>query len=270
MSALGVVEHLRNLAADPQNRATIVKDQGCLAGLVLFLDNEDVNVVVTALEALKFLSEFHPNRSKMRDEIGMVISLKSIVNKEGYNAKARQLAKEVYKNIHAHVPTAPSQRTSGTTQAFFLGNLNKRAKVIVLQIKGLANQVTRKLCEEELLKVKGVISFTFVMNKSRCVVRCKLELSPEALCDAINKTKVLSAQQVVKNEHGEEVMLSFGSTPVSNCARGNSSKLPDYLPEEDDDVPVISDKALTKVGGEDKENGWFSSVTSFFSKTLYW
>lgn len=29
-------------------------------------------------------------------------------------------------------------------------------------------------------------------------------------------------------------------------------------------------QALTKVGGEDKENGWFSSVTSFFSKTLYW
>lgn len=46
------------------------------------------------------------------------------------------------------------------------------------------------------------------MNKSRCVVRCKLELSPEALCDAINKTKVLSAQQVVKNEHGEEVQLA--------------------------------------------------------------
>ena len=39
-------------------------------------------------------------------------------------------------------------------------------------------------------------------------------------------------------------MLSFGSAPVSNCARGNSSKLPDYLPEEDDDIPVtvISDK----------------------------
>ena len=37
-------------------------------------------------------------------------------------------------------------------------------------------------------------------------------------------------------------MLSFGSAPVSNCTRGNSSKLPDYLPEEDDDVPVISDK----------------------------
>ena len=28
-------------------------------------------------------------------------------------------------------------------------------------------------------------------------------------------------------------------------------------------------QAITRVG-EDKENGWFSSVTSFFSKTLYW
>ena len=66
-------------------------------------------------------------------------------------------------------------------------------------------QITRKLCEEELLKIKGVISFTFVMNKSRCIIRCKVELSPEMLCDAINKTKVLSAQQVVRNERGEEV-----------------------------------------------------------------
>lgn len=31
--------------------------------------------------------------------------------------------------------------SGGTSQSFFLGNLNKRAKVIVLQIKGLANQV---------------------------------------------------------------------------------------------------------------------------------
>lgn len=177
MSALGVVEHLRNLAADPQNRATIVKDQGCLAGLVLFLDNEDVNVVVTALEALKFLSEFQPNRSKMREEIGMVISLKTIMHKEGYNPKARQMAKEVYQNIIPPVNTTSSKRTSGTSQSFFLGNLNKRAKVVTLQIKGLANQITRKLCEEELLKIKGVISFTFVMNKSRCIIRCKIELS---------------------------------------------------------------------------------------------
>lgn len=108
-----------------------------MAGLVLFLDNEDINVVVTALEvclsiypfseiktwkfvtqifmmffqALKFLSEFQPNRSKMRDEIGMVISLKTVMHKEGYNAKARQMAKEVYQNIIPPVNPASNKRT---------------------------------------------------------------------------------------------------------------------------------------------------------------
>ena len=38
-----------------------------------------------------------------------------------------------------------------------------------------------------------------------------------------------------------QVMLSFGAAPASSCGRGNSSALPDYLPEEDDNV-VISDK----------------------------
>lgn len=268
MTALGVVEHLRNLASDPHNRATIVKDEGCLAGLVLFLDNGDVNVVVTALEALKFLSEFQPNRFKMREEMGMIVSLKSIMNREDCNPKARQLAKEVYLNIMPTVSVPSGKRTSGPSQSFFLGNLNKRAKVVILQIKGLANQITRKLCEDELVKVKGVISFTFIMNKSRCLVRCKAELQPETLCEVINKTKVLSAQQVVKNERGEEVILSFGAAPASSCGKGNNASLPDYLPEEDD--VVISDKAIKKVGGDDKGNGWFSSVTTFFSKTLYW
>lgn len=77
--------------------------------------------------------------------------------------------------------------------------------ISLAHIQHVVPQITRKLCEEELLKIKGVISFTFVMNKSRCIIRCKVELSPETLCDAINNTKVLSAQQVVKNERGEEV-----------------------------------------------------------------
>lgn len=38
-----------------------------------------------------------------------------------------------------------------------------------------------------------------------------------------------------------QVMLSFGAAPASICGKGNSSALPDYLPEEDDNV-VISDK----------------------------
>ena len=38
-----------------------------------------------------------------------------------------------------------------------------------------------------------------------------------------------------------KVMLSFGKAPAKSCGRGNSSTLPDYLPEDDEDT-VISDK----------------------------
>lgn len=40
-------------------------------------------------------------------------------------------------------------------------------------------------------------------------------------------------------------MLSFGAAPASSCGKGNSSTLPDYLPEEDNDE-VISDKVRRK------------------------
>ena len=67
--------------------------------------------------------------------------------------------------------------------------------------------MTRKICEEQLLKIKGVISFTFDLHKSRCTIRVKREITAGMLCDSIGKIKLLSAQQVVKNEKGDEVIM---------------------------------------------------------------
>lgn len=47
--ALAVVNQLRDLAADPMNRRAIVQDQGCLPGLILFLDHANPQVVYSAL-----------------------------------------------------------------------------------------------------------------------------------------------------------------------------------------------------------------------------
>lgn len=47
--ALAVVNQLRDLAADPMNRQAIVQDQGCLPGLILFLDHPNPQVVYSAL-----------------------------------------------------------------------------------------------------------------------------------------------------------------------------------------------------------------------------
>lgn len=49
LDALAVVNQLRDLAADPMNRRAIVQDQGCLPGLILFLDHTNPQVVYSAL-----------------------------------------------------------------------------------------------------------------------------------------------------------------------------------------------------------------------------
>lgn len=49
LDALAVVNQLRELAADPMNRRAIVQDQGCLPGLILFLDHTNPQVVYAAL-----------------------------------------------------------------------------------------------------------------------------------------------------------------------------------------------------------------------------
>lgn len=50
MDALSVVSQLRDLASEPQNREVIVQDQGCLPGLVLFLDHQNPDVLFATLQ----------------------------------------------------------------------------------------------------------------------------------------------------------------------------------------------------------------------------
>lgn len=50
MDAVCVVAHLRSLAAEPRNRAAIVNDKSCLAGLILLVGHKDVAVVEGAVQ----------------------------------------------------------------------------------------------------------------------------------------------------------------------------------------------------------------------------
>ena len=70
-------------------------------------------------------------------------------------------------------------------------------------------QESRKLVEETLLGVKGVISFTFNMAQRRCIVRTRTDLKTEVPCRALEATKALAVKHVVKNENGEEVRHLF-------------------------------------------------------------
>ncbi|KAM7368006.1 hypothetical protein PAMP_014262 [Pampus punctatissimus] len=270
MDALSVVSQLRDLASEPQNREVIVQDQGCLPGLVLFLDHKDPEVLLATLQTLRYLAELPPNIPTMKNELGMMVSLENLMTREGVSVDITALAQEVY-NILC-TPAAPVHRTfqreSRKKSQFFINSSNKKAKSVTLHIQGLDSTDQRGLCEEALLKVRGVISFTFQMASKRCTVRIRSDLPTESLASAIAATKVLSAQQVVKNEAGEEVFIPLNSSGVE--VKQNTA-IPDYLPEEEQSPEREVDRAISRTKAkEDSSGSWLNSAASFLTKTFYW
>ncbi|XP_062489272.1 armadillo repeat-containing protein 1 isoform X1 [Pezoporus occidentalis] len=301
--ALSVVNQLRDLAADPLNRRAIVQDQGCLPGLILFLDHPNPPVVHSALlisdhisvwwkgllevihfsfllelglsptirSALRYLAECRANREKMKSELGMMLSLQNVIQKTTTPGETKLLASEVYDILQSSnmsdMDNVNEMNYRRRKAQFFLGSTNKRAKTVVLHIDGLDDSSRRNLCEEALLKIKGVISFTFQMAVQRCVVRIRSDLKAEALATAIASTKVMKAQQVVKSESGEEMLVPFQDTPVEV---EQNTDLPEYLPE-DESPTKEQDKAVSRVGSHPEgAASWLSTAANFLSRSFYW
>ncbi|XP_008311493.1 armadillo repeat containing 1, like [Cynoglossus semilaevis] len=267
MDALSVVSQLRDLASEPQNREVIVRDQGCLPGLVLFLDHQNPDVLFATLQTLRYLAEMPPNIPIMKNELGMMVSLENLMERNSLSDDITSLAQEVYNILCKPVFRTPVQERKKKAQ-FFLNSTNKKAKSVTLHIQGLDTTDQRGLCEEALLKVKGVISFTFQMASKRCTVRIRSDLPTESLASAIAATQVLSAQQVVKNEEGEEVLIPLNTSGVQ--VQQNTA-LPAYLPEEEESPEKEVDRAISRTTTKgDSSGSWLNTAASFLTKTFYW
>ncbi|XP_038841174.1 armadillo repeat containing 1, like [Salvelinus fontinalis] len=271
MDALSVVTQLRDLASEPQNREAIVQDQGCLPGLVLFLDHQDPQVLFATLQTMRYLAEWPLNITTMKNELGMMVSLVTLMERSGLCDDINVLSREVYGILSAPptpAPPSPERERRRNKPQFFLNASKGKNKSVTLHIQGLDSTAQRSVCEEALLKVKGVISFTFQMASKRCTVRIRSDLPTESLASAIAATKVLSAQQVVRNEVGEEVLLSL-SVCGGNVREENVS-IPDYLPE-DESPESETDRAVSRTAAKDNTSGsWLGSAATFLTRSFYW
>ncbi|XP_051947711.1 armadillo repeat containing 1, like [Xyrauchen texanus] len=257
MDTLSVVSQLRDLASEPQNRQAIVQDQGCLPGLVLFLDHKDPKVLFATLQVHSGFYNYHFS--------GHGLNHWSLT--DYFNAPFMRQACQ-----------NPEQQRRMNKPQFFINRTNKKAKSVTLHIQGSDGADQRCVCEEALLKVKGVISFTFQMAMKRYTVRIRADL-PTSLATAIAATKVLSVQQVVKNDSGEEVGLAvalglkfylyYGSSfhPTLHLWRNDRR---DYLPEDESPEKEL-DRAVSRTGAKPDTNGiWLNTASSFLTKTFYW
>lgn len=325
---LQICTSICELSKQPQNRASIVKDQGCLPGLVLFLDNVDTRVTATALEAMKNLASCVPNRKYMREELGMIFSLQKIIT-EGppdlavvargvYEAITAPEPAPAHQKLHSAVPSlspntgsvartpftpinAIKQTSAGPStntprgQSLFASKTNKKkSRTLTLQItKGFNDPDCQSLITQKLLKIKGIVSFTFDSRLQRAFVRATYDVKAETICDAISDTKVVEAQQVVRGRDGGEVVLSFGNKPspiaradqtsTSPVTADSSSATKPEVPSTDDGyldeeeleeetvTPEQANMAVATWGTTGTAgSGWLGEVGGYLAQALYW
>ncbi|KNC79978.1 hypothetical protein SARC_07648 [Sphaeroforma arctica JP610] len=294
-----IVQQLHNLAADPKNRVTIVKDQGCLPGLSLFLANKDSAIVTLALKTLQLLAEEPKNQLIMYKDPGVVQGIQKVLKNPNCTPEERKVALATFKLIQPKgetqikgnqatepirpTPSDPTQKanTNGESSSAaaaptrtgagrgahsFFKVSSKRAKTVTFQVRGTSDPKQKQSVEDALVKVRGLVSFTFNLEQEYFVVRVAETLETRKLVDAILSTD-LTPRLVVKNENGEEEIKDFEASKAEDDDG--------YLDEDHVETThekEFSSKTLARLEERknNKQGGWFGGVGNYIAKSLYW
>lgn len=246
MSAKAIVTKLKTLAADPANRTYIVKDQGCLPGLVVFMDDQDQDVVLLALEVVYFLSLETTNREVMAQQPGLLKGVRKLMATG--KLKQKKVAIAAYTNLQAYAdkseesysaPSTPNAVSVTPTPAaaapqtptsalgdrkirpggiFFSDSVRtsiSQAQTCTVYVTGLKDEKAKKIIGDCLLTVKGVISFIIDTNEQKIVIRTVA--SPDVICQAVFSNTGMRASVGKEEEEEEE--------------DDKENQRPNYLPE---------------------------------------
>ncbi|XP_076441114.1 armadillo repeat-containing protein 1-like [Babylonia areolata] len=236
MVSTDAVTAMKMMAADPKKRPLLVKDTTCMGGLVLVLSNPEPSVVILALETLLLLSEDKESRPTIAAHIGILEQLEVLLHRSEHEETVQTLADQLY-GLLTETPATPLRDSSNSNVSRTSGSVKgkgsvKSTKSVVLQIRGIQNQADRDLCIRLLLHVKGVVSVTFDSGKKQCLLRTKPDVRPESLVRAVTKSMTMSAQQVIRNENGDE---------ATSHGKENDSLLPPYLSDDEEEKHVQQD-----------------------------
>ncbi|XP_068205082.1 armadillo repeat-containing protein 1-like [Palaemon carinicauda] len=206
-----------------------------------------------------------PTRSEPKSESPTKMSDNSESSRRGSSVDGDS------KSLSVDEPSKSSATQSSVNKkTSFLGSSNSKAKIVTLFIKGMVNPEHRKQIEEELVRVRGLISIVFDMGHSRVTCRVKRDLSVEKLAAAVARTDLPTAQQVTTNADGEEVMVPLGGDASTPGTTSPVDDLPDYLPEEDHYVKANNSAMAPSGSFKETASTWFTAASSLLQKSFYW
>jgi len=182
-----LVNKLFLLANDKANRPHLIS-QGVLPGLMMFLSSTDDEVVLQALETLKFIALHRANRIPMAREPGLAEGLRKVMI-SSKQEPCRKLAMTIYTNIQDYfAQNANKEKEEASVFSEQVTSKLSVAKTYHINIKGLSDQTKSKL-ETALLQVKGVVSFFLDLVSQKVVIRSLT--SADALISAIKSTGMI-------------------------------------------------------------------------------
>eukprot|EP01114_Cavostelium_apophysatum_P004888 TRINITY_DN1532_c0_g1_i1.p1 TRINITY_DN1532_c0_g1~~TRINITY_DN1532_c0_g1_i1.p1 ORF type:complete len:303 (+),score=70.72 TRINITY_DN1532_c0_g1_i1:82-990(+) len=129
-----VLDQLRSLAKEPENREYILQDRTCFHGLIKFLDHQDHDIIFGALEVLQFLcgnardaapsneNVINANRQQMANDLELVSRLKRLMFDYNLPPNAKKLAGNTYATLQKYINvdkvpiTNPVTSTSESSQ----------------------------------------------------------------------------------------------------------------------------------------------------------
>lgn len=293
-----------DLVDDEKQRNALHKDQMVLNFLVYVLQETTDEIVLLSLKVLATLCADDNRCTVVSKTCGLSPSLEALSTEPGslaireaalrlkmrlLEAKVALIARHQEEAVVVDLRLSRREHRSNVRQdadaarsptpcPSLLGQQNATAKVVSLHIDGLCSQSDKQLCEEKLLGVRGVISFTFDVSKRRCVVRVKSDLSPKVLVHAIKSTGTMSAMQVANRPPKSPGVAGAssdtepgGADPAASEAEKIADKenLPAYLPEEES--PIRDDAVVRHKNSKNASAaGWIGSAAAFIAKSLYW
>ncbi|KAB7503552.1 Armadillo repeat-containing protein 1 [Armadillidium nasatum] len=287
-AAEATVQAYKELASDSAKCLALAMDQTCIQFLAYVVAEGSGTLVQTAVDTLELLSGTPECRPHLANTFGVLEALQEMADSDARyseelknqaaslftclqfsrhiaskekvktpESETKEPSKEVEEKKENATPklsskislqSTDSTKSESKSEKSFLGPFNSRAKTVTLFVNGMTTHKHRQEVEDELVRVRGLISIVFDLSKSRVTCRVKRDLSVDKLVAAL----------VVKVGTERPNVIS----PVED--------LPEYLPEEE--TPVRDSGSAIATSGSFRETAstFISAAASLIHNSFYW
>jgi len=250
MDQKAVALQLRKLASDPDNQTYIVREKGCMKGLLSFLDSPNPEVVMLSLQALQFLASHPSNPELLSKEPGLVAKLVNFVDSE--NETIKTTASSTLDYLHSAVNGKDDEAKK--TPMIVAPPVHGYLCTVPLRIVEARTDMQTIRIQKALITVKGVVSVTF--NKNDVLVYCRTNERDivHLLVAAVKAVGFTAVSGQGQQDDAKSTTTATGyPTPVTGSIATPMKAAPNGYPAYPTKAAPVTTPAAPTVGS--KENG---------------